>query len=245
MVHHEQQVRDSKDTSGRSGLGPGARLRYHLTSLFALVMLGRDSNNVRHVFSIGNAQDQLAEAARKRGRYRDPFADPELERLWQETYCPQKYDIDDLLCLPPDTLGGTYARHMKACGLRPDFYDDVRPRHKLHYLRLRLRQTHDIWHTLTGYGTDPVGELGLQGFYFGQVTNGQSALILAGGLIRCLLTGSYYLLENYVNVFTEGYRHGRDARSLLPVKWELLWSEPLQDVRGRYGIAMTGWQPTA
>lgn len=220
-----------------------SKLRQHLASFYALLMLGRDSNNVRHVFSIGNAQDLLAEDARQRGRYRDPFADPELERMWQETYCPRKYDLDDLLRLPEDTLGGTYARHMKTRGLRPDFYDDVKPRHKLHYLRLRLRQTHDIWHTLTGYDTDPVGELGLQGFYFGQVTNGQSALIFAGGVIRCLLSGSYDLLEDYIRVFTEGYQHGRRARSLLPVKWEALWSEPLVDVRQRYAIAVTSWKP--
>ncbi len=205
-------------------------------------MLGRNSNNVRHVFSIGNAQDQLAEAARVQGRYRDPFADHDLERMWQEKYCPEKYDLDDLMRLSPDTLGGAYARHMKARGLRPDFYDDVKPRHKLHYLRLRLRQTHDIWHTLTGYDTDPVGELGLQGYYFGQVTNGQSALIFAGGLMRCLLTGSYFMLENYVNVFTEGYLHGRSARSLLPVKWEHIWSEALGDVRARYAIRVTSWK---
>jgi ubiquinone biosynthesis protein Coq4 len=224
---------------------PIPKLRHHLASFYALIMLGRDSNNVRHVFTIGNSQDQLAEAARLQGRYRDPFADPELERMWQETYCPDKYDLDDLLRLPPDTLGGTYARHMKARGLRPDFYDDVRPRHKLHYLRLRLRQTHDIWHTLTGYDTDPVGELGLQGFYFGQVTNGQSVLILAGGLIRCLLTGSYALLENYVEAFAEGYQHGRSARSLLPVKWERMWAEPLEEIRNRYAIPVTSWKPPA
>ncbi|MGH8708362.1 MAG: Coq4 family protein [Burkholderiales bacterium] len=219
-----------------------SKLRHQLASLHALIMLGRDSSNVRHVFSIGNAQDQLAEAARMQGRYRDPFADPELERMWQESYCPAKYDLDDLLRLPPDTLGGAYARHMKTRGLRPDFYDDVRPRHRLHYLRLRLRQTHDIWHTLTGYDTDPVGELGLQGFYFGQFTNGQSALIFAGGVIRCLLTGGYFLLENYINAFTEGYHHGRSARSLLPAKWERMWSEPLDAVRNRYAIAVTSWQ---
>jgi len=231
--------------SRSSVMKPIVKLRHHLASYYALFMLGRDSNNVRHVFTIGNAQDYLAETARAQGRYRDPFADPELERMWQETYCPDKYDLDDLVRLPANSLGGAYARHMKARGLRPDFYDDVKPRHKLHYLRLRLRQTHDIWHTLTGYDTDPVGELGLQGFYFGQVTNGQSALILAGGLIRCLLTGSYFLLENYVNVFAEGYQHGRGARSLLPVKWENLWIESLEEIRTRYNIAVTRWKATA
>ena len=224
-------------------LGRWARIRHHLASFYALVGLGRNSNDVRYVFMIGNAQDSLAEPARAARSMRDPFDQPELETMWQARYCPQRYDLATLLELPEDSLGGAYARHMKARGLRPDFYDDVAPRHRLHYLRLRLRQTHDVWHVLTGYDTDPVGELGLQGFYFGQVTNGQSALIFAGGVIRCLLTGRYRALENYIRVFTEGYRAGQQATSLLAVHWEQLWSEPLEALRLRLRVVTTAWCP--
>jgi ubiquinone biosynthesis protein COQ4 len=230
-----------------SNAGPGltrwAKLRHHLASLYALYGLGRNTNDVRFVFMIGNAQDSLAEPARRARRMRDPFDQPELEAMWRARYCPQRYDVDALLALPGDSLGGAYARHMKARGLRPDFYDDVAPRHRLHFLRLRLRQTHDVWHVLTGYDTDPVGELGLQGFYFGQVTNGQSALIFAGGVIRCLLTGTYRLLEDYVQAFAEGFRAGRNADSLLAVRWEDLWMEPLEALRQRFNIATTAWRP--
>ena len=218
-------------------------MRLHLTSFYALVGLGRKTDNVRYVFMIGNAQDELAESARGAGGMRDPFDEPELERMWRTRYSPARYDIDDLLRLPPETLGGAYARHMKAREIRPDFYDDVAPRHKMHYLRLRMRQTHDVWHVLTGYDTDPVGELGLQGFYFGQLPNGQSALIFAGGLIRCLLTGSYRQLEDYVRVFTEGYGNGQRACNLLVVKWEELWTEPLASLRRRLDVVTTTWQP--
>jgi ubiquinone biosynthesis protein COQ4 len=223
-------------------MGVLSRLRHSLTSLYALVMLGRRTDDVRYVFMLGNAQDNLAERARSSGLMRDPFSNPSLEKMWQEQYCPERYNLNDLMALSRDTLGGAYARHMQARGLRPDFYDNVMPRHKLHYLRLRLRQTHDIWHVLTGFDTDPVGELGLQGFYFGQVTNGQSALILAGGIFRCLFTGRYGDLENYIEVFGEGYRSGRSAQPLLGVKWERLWSEPLDALRQRYAIATTAWR---
>jgi ubiquinone biosynthesis protein COQ4 len=216
------------------------KLRYNLASLYGLVMLGRRTDDVRYVFMIGNAQDNLAEPARATGKMRDPFRDPSLERMWQERYCPEHYDVSELMALSPATLGGAYARHMTRRGLRPDFYDDVDARHKLHYLRLRLRQTHDVWHVLTGFDTDPVGELGLQGFYFGQVTNGQSALILAGGIFKCLFTGRYGDLERYVDVFCEGYHNGRAAHPLLNVQWEQLWSEPLDDLRQRYGIIVPG-----
>jgi ubiquinone biosynthesis protein COQ4 len=211
-------------------------LKHNLVSLYGVFMLARNTDATRYVFMIGNAQDTLAESARRRGDMRDPFRDASLETLWQQRYCPEHYDVDELLALDPATLGGMYARHMKTRGLRPDFFDAATPRHNLHYLRLRLRQTHDIWHTLTGFGTDPVGEVGLQGFYFGQFTNGQSALIIAGAILKSILRRRYGELEQFVEAFCEGYRNGRRAQPLLGVKWEDLWQEPVVDLRRRFNI---------
>ncbi len=213
-----------------------AKLRDFLITAYAMVMLGRHTDNVRYVFLIGNAQDNLSEQARAAGRLEDPFRHSSLERMWQERYCPPRYDIDELMAMRSDTLGGAYARHMTDRGLRPDYYESVEARHRFHYLRLRVRQTHDVWHVLTGFDTDPVGEVGLQGFYFGQVTNGQSVLILAGGIIKCLFTGRYAELERFVDAFCEGYHNGRAARFLLEVRWEHLWSEPLESLRQRFDI---------
>jgi ubiquinone biosynthesis protein COQ4 len=212
-------------------------LKLHLASLYGLFMLARHTDSVRYVFMIGNAQDSLAESARVRGEMRDPYRDPALEQLWQERYCPERYDVDEMLKLPDSTLGGMYARHMKARGLRPDFYDNVSPRHKLHYLRLRMRQTHDIWHALSGFDTDPAGEVGLQGFYFAQFTNGQSALIAAGAILRSILRRRYGELERFVEAFCEGYQKGRRALPMLGVRWEELWQEPVAALRQRFNIA--------
>lgn len=211
-------------------------LKLNLASLYGLFMLARHPDDVRYVFMIGNAQDSLAEGARMRGEMRDPFQDAALGALWRERYCPPRYDLDDLLSLDASCLGGMYARHLKARGLRPDFYDEAAPRHKLHYVRLRIRQTHDIWHTLTGYDTDPAGEVGLQGFYFGQFTNGQSALIVAGAILRSVLRRRYDELERFIEAFCEGYRNGRRAQSLLGVKWENLWREPVEELRRRFAV---------
>ena len=211
-------------------------LKLNLVSLYGVFKLARNTDATRYVFMIGNAQDTLAENARRRGDMRDPFADPALEQLWQQRYCPEHYDVDELLSLSPETLGGMYARHMKSRGLRPDFFDAVTPRHNLHYLRLRMRQTHDIWHTLTGFDTNPVGEVGLQAFYFAQFTNGQSALIIAGAILKSILRRRYGELEQFVEAFCDGYRNGRRARPLLGVKWEDLWQEPVEDLRRRYNI---------
>lgn len=228
---------ERRDANSDTKPGPCSHRKDTLTSLYAVYRLARKPDDVRFVFMIGNSQDNIAEVARKRGELRDPFAgDAALESMWQERYHPEHYDISDLLRLPADTLGGAYARHMTRLGLRPDFYDDVTPRHKLHYLRLRLRQTHDIWHILTGFDTCEFGEVGLQAFYFAQVTNGQSALIGAGAILKSVLRARFGDLERFVEVFCVGYGMGRRARSLLAVKWEEIWDESLEELQQRYAI---------
>jgi ubiquinone biosynthesis protein COQ4 len=224
------------DCRGTAGMNRLTVLKLNLASLYGLFRLARNTDATRYVFMIGNAQDSLAEDSRRRAEMRDPYQDSALERLWQERYCPVRYNLDELLALGSETLGGFYARHMKARGLRPDFYEDVEPTHKLHFLRLRMRQTHDIWHTLSGFDTDPIGEVGLQGFYFGQFTNGQSALIVAGAILKSIVRRRYGELEKFVETFCEGFHNGRSARPLLGVKWEQFWEEPLEDVRRRFAI---------
>lgn len=210
--------------------------RNNLRSLYATFMLGRRPDQVKYVFMMGDSQDNIAEHARTAGDMTDPFANPELEALWQRRFRAERYDVDRLLQLPASTLGGAYARHMHARGFRPDFFDDVTPRHRMHFLRLRLRQTHDIWHVLAGFDTDEFGEVGLQGFYFAQFTNGQSALILAGAVLKSLLRGRFGELESHVDAFCEGYRTGRAACSLLAVEWEAIWAEDLDSLRRRLRV---------
>jgi len=93
-----------------------------------------------------------------------------------------------------------------------------------------------VWHVVAGCGTDEFGEVGLQGFYFAQFTNGQSALIGAGAMLKSLLRGRFGDLEKHVDAFCQGYCAGKRAESLLAVKWEELWEESLGSVRKRYRI---------
>jgi ubiquinone biosynthesis protein Coq4 len=192
----------------------------NLRSLYATYKLAKRPDQVKYVFMMGDAQDNIAEGERAAGRITDPFACVALETMWQQRFCPQRYDIAELLRLPADSLGGAYARHMKAHGLR----------------RMRLRQTHEVWHVVSGFGTDEFGEVGLQGFYFAQFTNGQSALIGAGAMLKSLLRGRFGDLEKHVDAFCQGYCAGKRAESLLAVKWEELWTESLEGVRRRYRI---------
>src|SRR5262249_27777295 len=146
------------------------------------------------------------------------------------------YDVEALSRMPADTLGGAYARHMKENDLRPDYYPEEAPRHRMHFLRLRVRQTHDVWHIITGFGTDELGEVGIQRFYLAQFPNGQAAIICGVALLKSVLRGRFGELERHVDAFCEGYSCGRRAKSLLAVKWEELWGESVDSLRRRYGV---------
>lgn len=209
-----------------------------LRSIYAAFMLARDPNQTKYVFMIGRAQDDIAEDQRQAGLIADPFKCEALEAMWRGRFAAERYDIDALVKLPVDTLGGAYARHMKANRLKPDYCNDEQPRHRMAWLRTRIHQTHDIWHLLTGFGTDEFGEVGLQGFYLAQFPNGQAAMIAAGAILKSVLRARFAELQRHVDAFCFGYCAGRRAESLLAVRWEELWSENLDGLRRRYGISV-------
>lgn len=215
-------------------------LKMNLRSLYACFRLGRDPyGGLRFVFMMGDSQDNIAESERQVGRIPDPYrGNAALEALWQTRFRAAAYDIDELAKLPADTLGGAYGRHMKANGLRADFYDDVAARHRMHYLRLRIRQTHDIWHVLTGLGTDEFDEVALQAFYSGQFPNSTGAIIAVAAFLKSILRGRFDELNRHMEAFAEGYCAGKRSGSLIAVKWEEMWLEKIETLRQRFGIEL-------
>lgn len=141
-------------------------------------------------------------------------------------------DWDALRALPPDTLGGAYARYLDENGLDPDLFqappglpDTVS------YIAKRTRQTHDIWHVLTGYKPDVAGEIALQAFTFAQTQMPSSGLIALFGSLKFAPRA-----PRAVFMTIDGLRRGRRARFLTTVRWEDHWQDTLDDVRRMFGI---------
>src|SRR6185436_723803 len=95
----------------------------------------------------------------------------------------------------------------------------------------RIRQTHDIWHVLTGYRPDVPGEVALQAFSYAQTEAPGAALIALLGTVRWAAKA-----PGLARMTWDGYRRGRDAAFLAPVRWEDHWDRPLDDVRRELGI---------
>jgi ubiquinone biosynthesis protein COQ4 len=97
------------------------------------------------------------------------------------------------------------------------------------YQHARLRDTHDLWHALTGYQGDVLGELALLAFTLGQNWHPGIAL-----LISCSF--AHGLPEESLWVLAEGYVRGKRAAFLPAVRWEDLLALPVGEVRARLGV---------
>jgi ubiquinone biosynthesis protein COQ4 len=96
----------------------------------------------------------------------------------------------------------------------------------------RTRDVHDIWHILSGYHRDGLGEACLVAFSFAQ-TGGLGWALIALGAASKARKGKDY---PYVKAIWQGYRRGHAAKWLLGQDYERLMSEPLEAARRRLGI---------
>ena len=142
-------------------------------------------------------------------------------------------DFEALEALPEGTLGREYVRFLKTNGITPDVFaelPDVRdPRAA--YMVLRMRQTHDLWHVLTGYAPDVPGEILLQAFTHSQTGAPGSLMIALFGTLRYVMwkKGPVVAFRDLAKAF----RHGKSCAFLPTVYWEREWSTPVSDLRER------------
>ncbi len=97
-----------------------------------------------------------------------------------------------------------------------------------------MRDTHDIWHVLTGYKADEhLGEACLVAFSYAQVGGLGWALIASAASLKSLRETKGTLFAKAV---WEGYRHGRAARWISGEDYLTLLHEPIEAARRRLGI---------
>lgn len=143
--------------------------------------------------------------------------------------------------LPAGSVGRAYLDFMcreglSAAGLVAENDKMGRPKYndQIQWYGNRLRDTHDLFHILTGYGRDALGEQCVLGFTYGQNRNlGNFFIAYLGGLElgRRIKTDA-----PVIAAIRQGQRHGTASQSIVEQDIRALLAEPLEAARARLGI---------
>lgn len=210
----------------------------------ALIAIYKDIEETRHVYDLAQAVSGKAYhkgfeefAATKQGR-RVLDGEVKIEELMARR--------EWLANLPRETLGNRYHSMVtakgfavdgllhaaKAAGIdvaNPTMFEAFR-RYFIHF-----EVTHDLWHVLTGYDTDALGELSLLAFYRAQWPDLGLRLLTWMGMAGAIAEqpGHAGLIWRAIR---EGYTNGAAASSILCADMEALLATPLRAARMQLGI---------
>ena len=107
----------------------------------------------------------------------------------------------------------------------------IEAKHPYNWMARRYRDTHDTWHTLTGYPANEIGEMCLAIFSFAQTRS-------LGWLMVCLLVMIKYGIykPEIISMVRHAYLRGKNAKFLLAENYNDLFSENLESARKRLNI---------
>jgi len=172
------------------------------------------------------------------------LADPRGARLVAErpSLARALSDRAALAALPPASFGRAYLDYVEGNGFDPVGLSQLRKQAYLadfppldaerDWMYDRGALTHDLWHVLSGYGTDELGEATLLWFSLAQF-GGFANLLLAVAAAVVTWTSAGPAWPLYLR---KAWRRGRRAVWLVPVPYEELLSRPLDEVRASLAI---------
>ncbi len=208
----------------------------------ALRALFRDPDDTAQVFTV----IESLSGAGPRHLLSSFRADTTGKRLLRERpdIVPLLADRERLRRMPEGSLGRAYLAFVESEGITADGLvaaseagrvtqrgDDP----DLDYVAQRMRDTHDLWHAVTGYKGDLIGEAALLAFNVPQTKNPGIALIVSLGILRIHQ-------RRAIELIVGGFRRGAKARWLPAVDWEALLELPNREraraARRRRGAAL-------
>ncbi len=201
-----------------------------------------DKEDTEQVFHIIEA---LNGGSTRRDFVRFMKSDTGRKLLEERKFLPDLLDDHaPLKSLPLGTVGRTYVDFMQREGLTANglvqeslahrekhevFDDDL-----LWYIN-RLRDTHDMYHVLTGYGRDALGEAALLGYTHSQHGGAGVSFIAFMGARQIAKEGPKE--ARVKEVLAEGRRNGKAAKRIIEQDIISLLDQPIEEVRARLNIA--------
>lgn len=210
--------------------------RYNIgRAMRAMQVLEREQDNIQQVFEIADALPGHAVVFAAWRLRRSAFGRrllterPDMTRILS--------DRARLAAMPEGSLAAGYLRFMDSerldaralavadCAVRRSEYG---PSGDEAYVWEHIRDTHDLWHVVTGFHGDLIGEPALQAFMCAQLGHPGSAALALLVFAKAPPGVRPRLIE--------GFMMGLRARALLGQDWESLLPVPLADVRRRLRV---------
>lgn len=153
-------------------------------------------------------------------------------------------DRDRLRKLPEGSVGRAYLDFMERENLTPDGVlgaaeeigaDYTSPTQFEEFRRIAIHQEvlHDLWHVLTGYGRDALGELCVLSFSHAQLGNPGVRMIVSVG---AFVGGLEQPRQPIGKAIREARARGKRAAWLLTEDIDALFREPIEDARRRLNL---------
>ena len=212
-----------------------ARFQELLRSLNNLKLLGAIGRSSDNLGTIADLIDNFLGSPQMAACVQRFRALPGGAALMDSRYPPLQPDIDQLIQLPPGTLGRRYAELIRQLGYDPDFFRPRPTDTEERWLTQRIASTHDIHHVVAGLGTEPQGESGVLAITAAQI--GFPAFVLLNGAAQL---GSFrFQTERFEGIsvaITHGQAIARQASCLALARWEEGWDKPIQQWRQELGL---------
>ena len=219
-------------------VAPSTRPRYDWPrALRALQRLFKNKEDTSEVFEIMFALNGRAyaedyarlletEGGGRIAYERVEFAERLLDAAWVASF-------------PVGSVGAAYrdfqsTEHLSVKGLIDESHKalperELDQRHPYAWWFRRIRDLHDVWHVLTGYGRDALGEMCLAAFAYQEVRGPGWALIVSGGFLRCHGPAAGQARR----AMLEARARARRSAWLPGEDYERLMFEPLEAARAR------------
>ena len=155
-------------------------------------------------------------------------------------------DGPKLRSMPTNSLGRAYLDFMRDEGISADGLvaasaEGHHERRRLpattdgEVLENRMRDSHDLWHVVTGYRGDLVGESALLAFSFAQTGHPGVGLLTLAALVEATRNRHEEIIVDVDprRVIIQGFWRGLRSEWLVAQDWEALLPQPLDEVRNR------------
>lgn len=203
----------------------------------AIRELLRDPDETSHVFTIieslsGRSPEYVL------GLF-NATADGRRLLATRESIVPILADSEALRAMPAGSMGHAYLAFVEAEGINARGLVAASDEGKTNvrvagsdgaYVHERMRDTHDLWHALTGYQGDVLGEIALLAFTLTQTRNPGVAVIALAGFVQIRKVSG-------LRFVTQAFQRGLRAQSLPAVDWKAMLPLPLSEVRSRLNIS--------